>query len=131
MAPLELLVDDVSLPFGCRIVRLGVDHDLMAVPRLDGGNHRLAVFQLPLLDLAGAAVALGIGLVAVAPADRAPFAAVAACEPRETFVAGAQKVAALAALGFDPAEIVQDVQAVVDDLGPPAVARRVLGNLVG
>src|SRR5262245_43858363 len=42
VAPLELVVDDVAVPHRALLLRLGVDDDLEAVPRLDGGDELLA-----------------------------------------------------------------------------------------
>src|SRR5262249_24879650 len=65
MAPLQLLINDVADPLLLdRVVGLRVDNHLIAMPRLDGGAVFLAVLELALFDLAGAAIALGIGLVA-------------------------------------------------------------------
>src|SRR5262249_53977015 len=74
VAPFQLIVDDVPLPLLARRRRLGVDDDLVAVPRLDGGDELVAALESALLDLAGAAVAGGVLLVAVAELLTAPLA---------------------------------------------------------
>src|SRR5262249_29251058 len=73
VGPLEWLVDHVTVPhFFAGVVWLGVDNDLIAVPRLDGGDVLLAVLELALLDLAGAAIAFRVGLVALADMRAGP-----------------------------------------------------------
>src|SRR6185503_20167001 len=73
MSPAQLLVDDVAVPKLPRLGGLGVDDHLVAVPGLDSGDHLLASLEAPLLDLAGAALALGIVLVARAELHGAPL----------------------------------------------------------
>src|SRR5438046_2199952 len=74
-----------------------VNDNLMAVPRLDGRQIGPAVLELALFDLAGAAVALGVGLIAFAKLLHAPLAGCVARQPAHPFVAGGENVQALAA----------------------------------
>src|SRR5262249_46981529 len=96
VAPAELFVDHVPVPHLLgRVLGLGVDNDLVAVPWLDGGDVLLAVLQLALLDLAGAAIALRVGLVALADVFAQALVAVAR-QQVDALVAGDQHVLALA-----------------------------------
>src|SRR5262249_23102093 len=64
MAPLQAVVDDLAIHellvtiFWCR-----VNDYLVTVPRLNCGNPGSASFEVPKLDLAGTATALGVRLV--------------------------------------------------------------------
>src|SRR5437660_2586573 len=96
VAPAQLFVDDMAVPHRALRGRFGVDDDLVAVPGLDGGDEAFAVLELALFDLAGAAVALEVGLIARAQVRALPFAALQRQE-LDAFVAGDEDVLALAA----------------------------------
>src|SRR5262249_6818096 len=89
VAPFQLVVDHVPGPKGAGRRRLGVDDDLMAMPRFDGGDESLAAFEFPLLDLTGAAVRLRVVLVADAEMSARPLA-VRGFEQADPLVAGGQ-----------------------------------------
>src|SRR5437868_13838226 len=63
--PAQRFIHNVPVPERLLgIVRRRIDDDLVAVPRLDGGDEFPTSPKLTLLDFAGPSAALGVGLVA-------------------------------------------------------------------
>src|SRR6266849_8403134 len=87
VSPLELVVKDVAGPQFLWIVGLGVNDNLVAVPRLDRGDERFAVLEFALLDFARAETALGVRLIAFADMARGPFAVLVALQAAAALVA--------------------------------------------
>src|SRR6266542_1294608 len=129
VAPLQLFVDDMTvIQFLRGIIRPRVDNDLVAVPRLDGGEE-VVLPQGPLFDLTGAAVTPGIVLVAGPHLRLRPLLALS-LQPMDALVTGSQDVGEVPAeIIRNRMEIVDDVQTFIEDLRRPAVAHWVLRDL--
>src|SRR5262249_10849227 len=92
VAPLQPIVDNVAVPqLLRRVVRRRVDDHLVAVAWLDGGNVLAALREVAEFDLAGAAVAPGVVLVAGAQLRLRPLPAQPA-QHVDAFVAGREDV---------------------------------------
>src|SRR5271156_448002 len=101
----------------------------MPVPGLDGGQERCPVLESTLLDLAGAAAAIGRLLIAGPELRRCP-APVGPLQQVNAVVAGGQQIHALA-LRRDRMNVMHDMQTFVDRFRSPAVAYRVFRNAIG
>src|SRR5688572_19510711 len=123
MSPAQLLVNNVPVPHGPLSAWLGVDNDLVTVPRFDGRNELLAALDSTQLDFAGAGPALGVVLIARADLDRFPLAGRVLRYAADALVTGHQDVSTLAAGRFDRVEIVNHPQRLVEHFRVPATAR--------
>src|SRR5262245_22456350 len=130
VAPAEPLIDDVPIPHLAAFRRLGVDHDLITVPRLDGSDELLAALERALLNLAGAAFALRGVLIARAELAALPLA-VSHRHQVHAFVAGGEHVHALAAGSGNGPKVVNDVQTRIEHFGKPAILGGIFGNTIG